>query len=244
MAPRRTPNSNGPLSVVREWAAWKSRKSPFHRCRACRKSRTAAGRGRAEILSYHADVSSAALVHASRSVDPGPAVIICRQSERWNRRGRGRACALQEPERTSIVSRHCAAERTRAAGDSRAAPNRKARQMSIHPRALLPRTGTMCAAVFVFAPLAAIAQLDLGETKVTICHVPPGNPANAHTIVVGAPAVPAHLRHGDSVGACGSGGGGGGECGGIGTACAGSNACCAGLTCVDDLMTPCAGGAC
>jgi len=41
-----------------------------------------------------------------------------------------------------------------------------------------------------------------GETKVTICHIPPGNPANEHTITVGAPAVPAHLAHGDYVGAC------------------------------------------
>lgn len=45
-----------------------------------------------------------------------------------------------------------------------------------------------------------------GAEKVTICHIPPGNPANAHTIVVGAPAVQAHLAHGDSVGECGGGG--------------------------------------
>jgi uncharacterized protein DUF4382 len=38
--------------------------------------------------------------------------------------------------------------------------------------------------------------------KTTICHVPPGNPANAHTISVGNPAVPAHLAHGDYLGAC------------------------------------------
>jgi sRNA-binding protein len=31
-----------------------------------------------------------------------------------------------------------------------------------------------------------------GSEKVTICHIPPGNPANAHTITVGSPAVPAH----------------------------------------------------
>ena len=31
------------------------------------------------------------------------------------------------------------------------------------------------------------------EDNVTICHVPPGNPDNAHTIVVGAPAVQARL---------------------------------------------------
>jgi len=40
------------------------------------------------------------------------------------------------------------------------------------------------------------------STRVTLCHVPPGNPANAHTIVVGQAAVPAHLAHGDSLGAC------------------------------------------
>jgi hypothetical protein len=38
--------------------------------------------------------------------------------------------------------------------------------------------------------------------KVTICHRPPGNPDNAHTITVGASAVPAHLAHGDSLGPC------------------------------------------
>ena len=38
--------------------------------------------------------------------------------------------------------------------------------------------------------------------KVVICHVPPGNPSNAHTISVSESAVPAHLAHGDSIGAC------------------------------------------
>ena len=44
--------------------------------------------------------------------------------------------------------------------------------------------------------------------RVVICHVPPGNPANRQTIEVDAAAVNSHLAHGDSVGACGSGGGG------------------------------------
>jgi hypothetical protein len=39
--------------------------------------------------------------------------------------------------------------------------------------------------------------------KVMICHIPPGNPANAHTIIVGKKAVQAHLDHGDVLGACG-----------------------------------------
>ena len=39
--------------------------------------------------------------------------------------------------------------------------------------------------------------------KVLICHIPPGNPANAHTICVGESAVAPHTsHHGDGVGAC------------------------------------------
>lgn len=38
--------------------------------------------------------------------------------------------------------------------------------------------------------------------KTTICHVPPGNPANAHTLCVGTPSVEAHLAHGDYLGVC------------------------------------------
>ncbi|MFC7047260.1 hypothetical protein ACFQH6_19280 [Halobacteriaceae archaeon GCM10025711] len=43
---------------------------------------------------------------------------------------------------------------------------------------------------------------DDGE-KYTVCHRPPGNPDNAHTIQVGSEAArEAHLGHGDSRGAC------------------------------------------
>jgi len=40
------------------------------------------------------------------------------------------------------------------------------------------------------------------ENVVCLCHRPPGNPSNEHTICVGAPAVGAHLAHGDSLGPC------------------------------------------
>ena len=40
------------------------------------------------------------------------------------------------------------------------------------------------------------------DDKVTLCHRPPGNPENAHTITVGRSAVPAHLAHGDTLGPC------------------------------------------
>lgn len=38
--------------------------------------------------------------------------------------------------------------------------------------------------------------------KVVICHIPPGNPENAHEIEVSVNAVDAHLAHGDNLGAC------------------------------------------
>src|SRR5262249_31296826 len=41
-----------------------------------------------------------------------------------------------------------------------------------------------------------------GEARVKVCHKPPGNPANFHTISVGQSAVPAHLAHGDLLGDC------------------------------------------
>jgi hypothetical protein len=40
------------------------------------------------------------------------------------------------------------------------------------------------------------------DHKVTICHIPPGNPDNAHTISVGEPALRAHIAHGDYCGPC------------------------------------------
>jgi len=84
-----------------------------------------------------------------------------------------------------------------------------------------------------------------GDAKVTVCHVPPGNPDNAHAIEVGAAAVGAHLAHGDTLGDCdagdeGEGDGGGDEGdegggltpGGSGPVCAADGAACsAGADC-------------
>jgi hypothetical protein len=50
--------------------------------------------------------------------------------------------------------------------------------------------------------------------KTTVCHIPPGNPSNEHTICVGNASVPAHLAHGDLLGSCcdqGDGGDGSGS---------------------------------
>ena len=43
------------------------------------------------------------------------------------------------------------------------------------------------------------------QEKVVICHIPPGEPENAHTISVSPNAVPAHLAHGDTLGPCPNG---------------------------------------
>jgi hypothetical protein len=45
------------------------------------------------------------------------------------------------------------------------------------------------------------------ESKVTICHIPPGNKGNAHTLVVAQSALQAHLNHGDALGFCDQQGG-------------------------------------
>ena len=40
------------------------------------------------------------------------------------------------------------------------------------------------------------------EAKMTICHIPPGNPSKAKTLSIGTSAWPAHQAHGDKEGAC------------------------------------------
>ena len=83
----------------------------------------------------------------------------------------------------------------------------------------------------------AAAPAAAGTEKVAVCHIPPGNPANAHTIVVGAPAVAAHLRHGDRLEACDAGGGDGGDGGDDGEGGGGDSCSAAGESCGDG--SPC-----
>lgn len=46
------------------------------------------------------------------------------------------------------------------------------------------------------------ARLNNSTEKVTLCHTPPGNPTEAHTITVGQASAAAHLAHGDTLGPC------------------------------------------
>jgi hypothetical protein len=55
--------------------------------------------------------------------------------------------------------------------------------------------------------------------KVTICHFPPGNPANYQTITISAAALQAHLAHGDFPGPCAN------DCNLFGSVCNDGNPC-------------------
>ena len=59
-------------------------------------------------------------------------------------------------------------------------------------------TGLLTCALVLLLAGAATA----GNNKVNVCHVPPGNPANFHTITISENALQAHLGHGDLAGEC------------------------------------------
>lgn len=53
--------------------------------------------------------------------------------------------------------------------------------------------------------LLGVSRTANAEKKVTLCHIPPGDPAHPQTLSVAEAAVRAHLAHGDQVGACAAG---------------------------------------
>ena len=62
---------------------------------------------------------------------------------------------------------------------------------------------TVCFALVGFALVSSPAPATAGgHNKIEICHVPPGNTGNFHTISVSPNALAAHLAHGDVEGAC------------------------------------------
>lgn len=58
-------------------------------------------------------------------------------------------------------------------------------------------------AVSIIMVFAAILSLSFTApapmNKVTVCHIPPGNPGNCHEIEVSMNALDAHLAHGDNL---------------------------------------------
>lgn len=51
--------------------------------------------------------------------------------------------------------------------------------------------------LLLVAAMLLFASAAMAGAKVEVCHIPPGNPANAHTINVSQNALPTHLAHGD-----------------------------------------------
>lgn len=62
------------------------------------------------------------------------------------------------------------------------------------------RFPSLAVLVALFALTASAAWA--GNAKVQVCHIPPGNPGNFHTITISENALQAHLGHGDIAGTC------------------------------------------
>jgi hypothetical protein len=56
--------------------------------------------------------------------------------------------------------------------------------------------------VVIALMVPALAAAAGPKEKTEVCHIPPGNPGNAHTISVGGNAANAHVGHGDTLGKC------------------------------------------
>ncbi|MTI37934.1 hypothetical protein, partial [Fulvivirga lutimaris] len=57
--------------------------------------------------------------------------------------------------------------------------------------------------LFLIINISAFGNSSIGlNKKITICHLPPGNPENVQTIEISENAWPAHEAHGDSMGTC------------------------------------------
>jgi hypothetical protein len=59
----------------------------------------------------------------------------------------------------------------------------------------------LLSSIFTIPSFSQMAQA-APDPKITICHLPPGNPENIQTISVGPSAIQSHLDHGDLVGDC------------------------------------------
>lgn len=66
------------------------------------------------------------------------------------------------------------------------------------------RFATLAAAALALSliPSVGISQGNSGKTRLTICHVPPGNPDAQRTMAIPEPAWGAHESHGDILGPC------------------------------------------
>jgi len=96
--------------------------------------------------------------------------------------------------------------------------------MKIAARNLASGILFLCSLALLAAPVAAGGKSSQcsggGKGKVTVCHRPPGNPANSHTLSISKSALKAHLGHGDVLGRCAP------TCAADGADCAAAGDCC------------------
>ena len=71
-------------------------------------------------------------------------------------------------------------------------------KISCNPKRLLQGATFTLAATLLVLTINASA----GNSKVVICHIPPGNPDQEQPMSVPPSAVGAHLGHGDHLGVC------------------------------------------
>ena len=69
--------------------------------------------------------------------------------------------------------------------------------MSHRPRKVITHVVLLLGAALLVSPAWAAPA-----AKVEVCHFPPGNPDNFHTITISEKALSTHLAHGDLAGAC------------------------------------------
>ena len=72
----------------------------------------------------------------------------------------------------------------------------------VHVKGTTVKDSTDVLAYEIMLQSATSTSGGTGETQMTICHVPPGNPSKKVTITIGSSAWPAHQAHGDTEGAC------------------------------------------
>ena len=98
---------------------------------------------------------------------------------------------------------------------------------------MLTSRGALTAVLMPLLLFVSSVAMGGQDEKITICHVPPGDPANAHTIAVSPFALNAHLEHGDQTGVCAP------VCIGNGSACSSDERCCSGICRDGTCARPC-----
>ena len=145
----------------------------------------------------------------SRAEPPDRATVVRRHARRYGRKIKVRCASAREGaecdpqacrpghERERFHKRNCLPE------DAVAYDAQGHEEIIMRERSMKRAVWFAWAAIAMFGTMAlTAAPAFAGATKVEVCHIPPGNPDNFHTIHISEKALPAHLAHGDLSGDC------------------------------------------